>query len=162
MKKNNFQHLNDLRDKGFSIVEMVLYAGLLTLFLVVLSNLFLTSLDVKTASEGDSYTGQDARFIVSRLTYDLKRTDNIISPALGASAGSLTLSIGGVSYTYAFGSDNLTLTDATGTYNLNSSESTISNVSFQRIGNSDAGSKNSIKVAFSVNGQAYTTTIGTR
>lgn len=146
--------------KGFSIVEMLLYSGLLVLFLAVLSNLFLSSLDIKQSSEGDSYTGQDARYIIARLTYDAKRANSIISPSLGASADSLIFSIDGSSYTYGLASDNLTLTDPSGTLGLNGSETTISDVSFERIGN--AGGKNSVKATFSVNGQAYTTTVGTR
>lgn len=149
-----------MRSRGFSIVEMLLYSGLLTLFLVVLSNLFLTSLDIKIASEGDSYTGQDARFIISRLTYDAKRAESIISPALGASANSLALVIDGVGYTYAPSGTNLEVTDAGGTYNLNGSETEVSDVSFQRIGN--VGGKNSVKVSFKINDKDFTTTVGTR
>ena len=149
-----------LMKRGFSIVEMLLYSGLLTLFLVVLSNLFLTSLDIKIASEGDSYTGQDARFIISRLTYDAKQAESIIAPALGVSANSLALVIDGANYTYAPSGTNLEISDASGTYNLNGSETEVSDVSFQRIGN--ISGKNSIKVTFSVNDQVYTTTVGTR
>ncbi|SRR6266404_1276405 len=146
--------------KGFTIVEMVLYAGLLVLFLAILSNLFLSSLDVKKASEGDSYTGQDTRFIISRLVYDIKRADSITSPVLGASAGSLTLSIANTNYTYASQSGKLVVTDASGTQNLESSETTLTNISFQRLGN--VNGKNTIRVQLSINNESYVTTIGTR
>lgn len=146
--------------KGFSIIEMILYAGLLVLFLGVLSNLFLSSLDIKTESEATSYLGQDARLVLSRLNYDIKRADSIVTPVLGASSSTLILNIGGINYTYNLSGENVVLTNNLGSANLNGSETGVTNINFERVGN--VGGKNSIKISFTMDGKDYSTTVGTR
>ena len=146
--------------KGFSIIEMILYAGLLVLFLGVLSNLFLSSLDIKTESEATSYLGQDARLVLSRLNYDIKRADSITAPALGTSSTSLILNIDGVSYTYALSGEKIVLTNNLGSANLNGSETGVAKINFERIGN--VGGKNSIKMSFTMDGKDYSTTVAIR
>jgi len=155
MRNNFFAKKN-----GFTIIEMILYAGLLVIFLGVLSNLFLSSLDIKTDSEAASYLGQDARLILSKLNYDIKRAESITAPALGATSSSLILNIGGIGYTYSLSSGKVVLADNLGSANLNGSETMVSSLSFERVGNS--GGKNTIKASFTMDGKDYSTTVGIR
>ncbi len=140
-------------NRGFTLVELIIYMGLLVIFLLVLSNIFASILDVRTESESISAVEQDGRFIMARLSYDINRASAVSTPAsLGGSGNSLTMVIGSVNYTYALSGSNLVLTNDLGTNNLNSSESTISSLSFQRLGNS--GGKDTVKIQFTVNSVA--------
>lgn len=164
MIKNNFQ-------RGFTIVEMLLYMGLLSIFLMVLTDLFVNILDVKSGSEATSSVEQDSRYILARLSYDINQATSISQPAsIGGSGAILMMVVGGNTYTYAVNGANLQLTNNLGANNLNSSGSSVSGLSFQRIGNS--GGKDTIKIDFILNSttartggneiRTFTTTIGRR
>ncbi|MEK7498024.1 MAG: hypothetical protein AAB656_03840 [Patescibacteria group bacterium] len=149
-----------LKRNGFTIIEMILYAGLLVIFLGVLSNLFVSALDIKVESEAASFSGQDVRFIFSKLNYDLKRADSIIAPGLGTTSTTLTLSIDGINHTYSLSEGKLVVADGLGSANLNGNQTEISGVFFERIGN--AGGKNTIKINLTLDGKDYSTTVGIR
>lgn len=135
---------------GFTIVELLIFFGLTSIFLTVLTDLFVAIFDVKRESEATSAVEQDGRFILERLIYDISRASAINAPAsLGASADSLSMTIGGVSYTYDVTGGVLNLTNDTGVNRVNSSQTTISNLTFQRIG--DEISNETVRVEFSVN-----------
>ncbi len=156
--------------RGFTLVELLLFMGIFSIFLIVLTDLFSAIINTRIESEATSSVEEDGRFIISRLAYDISRADSITSPALGSGANSLSIVIGGVTYTYQVSSGNFQLTNDLGTNNLNSSETTVSTPIFQRIGNSDG--KDTIKITFTVNSvtqkitgsetQNFQTTIGRR
>lgn len=142
--------MKKILQNGFTLVEMLIYMGLLSIFLVTLTDIFVSVLDIKAESEATSSVEQDGRFIIERLSYDVSRASSVTQPAsIGASGNTLSLVIGGVTYSYSISSNNLQLTNDLGINNLNSSESQIPSVTFQRIGNS--GGKDTIKVTFVVN-----------
>ena len=82
----------------------------------------------------------------------------------------MALTIGGVATTYALNGGNLQLTDGSGTATLNGSETSISALTFQRLGAS--GGKDTVRVSFTVTSKAqaksgasvqtFTTTVGRR
>lgn len=159
------------KTEGFTIVEMLVYMGLLTGFLVVLTQIFLSSLDVQLASERTSSVAQDGRYILSRLEYDVARAQSIDVPvALGGQAGSLQLTIAGIPHTYLVDNGNLTLTNAFGTNAVNSVGSRISGFTVRRLGN--VNGKQSARVSFILTSmtegptgpevRTYETTIGVR
>lgn len=159
------------KNKGFTIVEMLVYMGLLTGFLVVLTQIFLSSLDVQLASERTSSVAQDGRYILSRLEYDVARAQAITVPvALGGQAGSLQLTIAGIPHTYLVDNGNLTLTNALGTNTVNSVGTGISGFTVRRLGN--VNGKQSARVSFILTSttegptgpevRTYQTTIGIR
>mgnify|MGYP001564561190 FL=1 len=122
---------------GFTIVELLLYIGLLSIFLTVLTGIFVSTLDIKLESEATSAVEQDGRFVLNRLMYDFGRADNITSPAaLGQQTNSLVLVIGGTNFTYSSVGQDLVLTDGVGSGNLNSDNSSVTNLTFTRLGNS--------------------------
>lgn len=138
------------QNQGFTLIELLMYIGLLSIFLIVLTEIFVSILDVQLESEATSHVAQDGRYITTRLIYDVNRADTIITPATpGSAAATLVLDIGGSTYTYAVNaSGNLTLTDVTGAAMLNDYDTIISNVLFTRLGNS--GGKNTITANFTV------------
>lgn len=157
--------------KGFTIVELLIYMGLLSIFLLVLTDIFTSILEVRTESEAVSSVEQDGRFLLARFSYDINRASSITTPlAVGDISNNLVMVIAGVSYSYNLNSGNLQITNNLGTDNLNSSESNITNLSFQKLGNT--GGKETIKMQFTVNSntqrnkgyenRTFQTTIGRR
>lgn len=136
------------KQKGFTLVEIILYMALLSIFLIVLTDIFVSILDVRRESEATSAVEQDGRYILNRFMYDIPRASSVTTPAsLGGSGSTLAIVIGGTNYTYSLSGGNLQLNDGT-INNLNSSGTSLSDISFQRIGNS--GGKDTIKIQFTL------------
>jgi len=130
-------------DSGFTIVELIIYMGLLTIFLVYLHGIFFSVLEQQLRSQSVSFLQQDQQFILSRLRYDVSRAANIITPStLGQSSTSLQLQIGGSTHTYTVQNGDLILTNATGSAALNSYGTSVSAMTFKRVGN--VGGKKSV------------------
>lgn len=158
-------------EKGSTLIEMLLYMGLLSILLVILTDIFISILDVRLESESTSQVEQDGRFILSRLSYDLNRAEAISSPAnLGDTANSLLLTVGGVTYNYTLSGGNLQLNNGSTADNLNGSETNLSNITFQKLGNS--GGKETVDIQFTINSvtqraqgsesRTFQTTVGRR
>lgn len=132
------------RNRGFTLVELVVYMGLLTIILAILSQIFGSLTDIQLESESNSTLNQDEAFIVSRLGYDIRRASSISTPASNGT-GSVTLSlvISGTTYVYSLSNGNLMLNDGTNSWRLNSYNTTVSGLDFDRIGN--AGGKSTIR-----------------
>lgn len=156
---------------GFTLVELLLYMGLLAMFLVVLSQLFISIMDIALSSSATSNLAQDSRFLLARFSYDITRAQAITIPAgMGQTSSSLRLLIGGVQYDYSLNGTNLQLVTGANTDNLNGSDTQISNLSFTKIGNPPG--KPTVKITFTIAShaqvskgleiQTFTTTIGTR
>jgi type II secretory pathway component PulJ len=137
------------KKQGFTLVEFLLYLGLLSIFLVILADIFVSIIEVRLASESISSVEQDERFITARLIYDINRAASVTAPASpGDVSSTLALVINGISHTYQLNGGNLELTNNLGADQLNSGEAQISNLSFKRVGN--AGGKPTIQLQFTV------------
>ena len=156
-----------LTQTGFTFIEVLLYMVLMTIFLGVLTNIFVSTLDQKKETEATSAVEQDGRFILSRFIYDFNRADAVITPlTLGEITNNLVLTSTGITLQYLLNVDNLTL----GSDNLNSSESKISGLTFKKLGN--IGGKPTVQITFTVTSQTdrskgpeirnYQTTLGIR
>lgn len=139
--------------KGFTIVELIVFMGLFSILIVVLTQILSSALSLQLESESKSNVEQDGRYILERMMYDINRTQGyninsagtvtppVITPAIvtpaanGASATSLKLNVGGNSYLYSLdGSNNLTLSVNGGTADmLNGFDTSITNLTFTRI-----------------------------
>lgn len=113
--------------KGFTLIELLIYMGLVAIFLGILTNLFISVLDLKNESLATSAVESDGRFILQRLIYDTGQegTDSIIAD-------------------YSLVGDKLVRDGS----NLNSSETSISNFETTPLGN--LGGKQSLQVKFTV------------
>lgn len=166
MKKKFFSNKN-----GFTLIELVLFMGLFSIILGILVNLFSVIVDAQMEVQSTSAVESDSKFITTRLMHDIQRAESILTPAtLGAQTATLNLSISGTDFQYALSNGNLELTEGTDVDNLNSAETNVTSISFQRLGN--IGGKNAVKVSFSISGRnpsaagsemkIVTTTIGLR
>jgi prepilin-type N-terminal cleavage/methylation domain-containing protein len=121
---------------GVTLIEMLVVMGLLSILLVVVATIFTSAADVQQQSDSYSATIENGRFIMSRLNYDIARASSITTPSsLGSSSPSLSLIIGGTTFSYALSGNDFQLTDGSGADNLNSNDVIVSNPSFQELGN---------------------------
>ena len=135
--------------QGFTIVELLVYVGILVVFIYMLTNMFTAVIDMQLESESTSAVVQDSRYILSRFNYDIKRASSITTPStLGSQSSTLVLRIGSSDYTYDLVNGNLVLTGASGTGVLNSTGTHVSGVSFRRYGN--VNGKHSVRIAFTL------------
>lgn len=161
-----------IKSLGFTIVETVIYMGLLSILLIVLTELFLSVLDVQSESEATSAIQQDGRYLLSKLNYDLTQASAVSTPTLGATAPSLVTTINGQTYSYQLSGPNLVLSiNGAAANQLNSYLSSVSGLSFTRLGNG-IGKEDTIRVNFDLTSAAsrpngpqttnFLTTVGLR
>lgn len=145
MKKKEFKNKN----KGFTLIELMLFMAMFSVILIVLSSLFSAIVEKQLETESVSAVENDSKFITSRLLYDISRADSITTPAtLGSQSATLSIIINGVTFTYAIANGNLELTQGVQTNNINSVGTTISGLNFTRLGNSSG--KHSIQVTYTI------------
>src|SRR3989344_4943759 len=136
----NFQFsIFNLRNsqKGVTIVELLLYMSILAVLLTILTSIFVSALDVASESQSASSVEQDGNYILSRLNYDIHSAQGINIPSVnGSSSASLRIVIDGINKTYSVDeSNNIILSDNSGTNNLNGYGTNISSFSITRLGN---------------------------
>ena len=159
------------KNSGFTLIEMLLYTGLLSIFLLILTQVFTSSLDAQLESQATSSAEQDARFIFARFAYDIENADSLVLPASpGESSPTLTLTRSGQTFSYSLQNNNLVLTDSTGPNVLNSYASNVTNLNFVRLGN--VNGKNNIQVSYTIESKtarvggietrSFEATLGTR
>jgi len=116
------------KQRGFSLVELLIYFGLLAILLAIMTGIFGGITDVQLSSEATGAVEEDSRYIYTRLAYDIGRATSVVS----VSTNELILLIDNAATTYRIFNNNLVL----GADPLNSVGTQISNLSFQRLGNS--------------------------
>lgn len=109
--------------KGVTIVELIIYIGLLSIFMLVLVDVFVTILNAKLESESTSTLNQDARYIYSKMVYDVVNASSFTVP------NSTTLVVG--ANTYSLSGGNLTLNSI----KLNGLDTKIDSINFTKLGN---------------------------
>lgn len=135
--------------RGFTLVEILLYLALLSIFLLVSTDFFVTTAAFTVESQQKNFVDLDSRLIFSRLRYDLLRASAVAIPSqITPTSTSLTLVIGGQSFSYSLVGDSLTLQEPTGNFALHSNQTKVTSLTFQRIGNS--GGLPTVKFTFTV------------
>ena len=158
-------------NKGFTLVELLIYMGLLTVMVLIFTEIFISITDTLLGSQNTSNVADDGRYIYSRFIYDVNRADSIASPsAFGSSSASMTLVINGVSNTYSATDGSLMVTNPSGSYKLNGHGSTVTDLLFTKVGTASA--KDTVRMNFTINGlinsrgivdsQVFQTTAGLR
>ena len=162
--------------KSFTIIELIIFMGVLSILLFVLTDVFISSLDVKSQSQSQAGLQQDGRYILAKLIYDINRGSAISDPAIGIESNSLTIVINGENQTYSLINGILRLTNNLGNFNLNSFQTQVSDLKFLHLGNpvtvERPNPKDNIRISFSLtsnkiinSGQevvSYQTTAGLR
>lgn len=156
---------------GVTIVELLIYLGLMSIFIVILMGIFTAALKTKLVTESTSGISQDSRYILSKLSYDINNADSITSPGLGSTSATLQTVASGSASTYGLNSGNLVKTVGGVSTNLNGIDTQLDSISFKNIGN--PGGKATIQIVYTVRSriiiqgggteaQTVNTTVGTR
>lgn len=136
--------------KGFTLVELVLFMGLMLLLIGITTSVFTTAVNIQLESVSASSVQQDERYLVAKLKYDIERASAIILPATkGVAETTIQLSIGGLTNTYSVSDGNLQVTASGITNNLNGYDITVSDFSVTRIGNT-GGVEDTLTVSFTL------------
>jgi hypothetical protein len=136
-------------NSGTTVVELILYIGLLSIFILLLFNLFSSLLSSQTRSVAVSLIQTNGNFILTKLTHDINQADSIVSPAtLDTPVTTMTLKNGTNNVTYSVVDKRLVLSDATGNHNLNDVDTTFSNFIVRRLGNT--GGKQGLEISFTI------------
>jgi hypothetical protein len=118
---------------------------LLTGFLLVLMDIFTTTLAYKLQSESTSALNQDSRYILSKLNYEIYNADSVTTPgSLGTQTNSLQIVRSGVISTYAISNGDLVLTQGGTSMKLNGGDTSIDTATFRRLGN--VGGKPTVQI----------------
>lgn len=135
--------------KGYTLIELLIFMGMFSILIVVFTEILGSVLDVRRESESVSAVEQDGSFLLNRLSYDISRATSINSPNLvGTTDTVLDLTIDGVNYVYALNGSDLELTTGGSSYQINGVNTTVSNLSFTRIGNDDG--KDTIQLSYTL------------
>lgn len=149
--KNNIK-----KNRGFTLVEMLVGGGIMTVLLMILTQVFLQTLEMRLAAEAESAVTQDVRYIFSRLSYDMSRADAVTVPGnWGENGSSLTLDVGGEDYIYTLDQGNLTLSNDSGGSQINSVTVVVDSVMFTKLGEIDG--KDSVQMSLEVSSVAQRT-----
>ncbi len=125
-------------NKGVTIVELLIYLGLSTIMLVVLSELFVSILDESVKTQNYSAVQTDGRYVLGRLKTTLNNADAVLTPSsLGESTDELELTVGGATHRYHTMNNKLYLSDGTGDYLVSHLDTRITDALFTRTGNAD-------------------------
>jgi type II secretory pathway pseudopilin PulG len=168
---SNFKYKISKLASGFTVVELLLYMGLLAIFLTIISQIFVASIDTQLEAEAESSIQQDSKFILARMQYDLQNASSISEPPVsGSSSGMLQFVSGGLTKSYQLNGTTLEFSDGSGTYQLNSVTTRITDLSFTRRG--VPGGKPYVTAVFTVTSvttrnsgpetQTFQTTLGIR
>jgi type II secretory pathway pseudopilin PulG len=137
--------------RGTTLIELVIYMGLLSILLLILTQTFTTIIQTRLDTESTSSVQQDGNYLISRFMYDISRAQAISTPSTFGTGSSLVINIGGTNYTYTLSNGKLQLTNSNGTNDLNSYDTTVSNLQFTRIGNGiTPQTSDTIKVNFTL------------
>jgi type II secretory pathway pseudopilin PulG len=140
------------RQAGFTLTELLLYMGLLIILITILSQVFVSILDVQLESKSTSSVELDGKYIITKLIHDMQSmqtnppvSDSIVTPSTpGEITNTLNFKVNSINYIYSLNSGNLELNSN----NLNSVDTTVSALQFTRIG---AGTnKDTIRVNFTL------------
>ncbi|MBI4097708.1 MAG: type II secretion system protein [Candidatus Levybacteria bacterium] len=148
--------MKNLKQRGFTLVELLLYMGFFSIILVVTLQMFGSVFDAQIESQATSSVATDGRFILSRFNYDMARAQSISDPTLqGIPNAALAIVIEGTTFTYSLDSGDLLLTDSSNSTidQLNSEATSVSDLSFIRLAGGENG-KDVIQLSFTLTSEA--------
>lgn len=173
IKLLNFKVKTIKSQNGFSLIELLLYMAILSILIVALFQLLTAIFDVQLESQSTSSVSSDARYIFSRLEYDISNAESISAPAVGNQEQSFTYSDGISIYTYSLVNGDLMITASpSGEQDqINSYITSVTDVSFLRLSD-NLNEVDTITVSFTLesdilrhggmDSETFRTTIGTR
>lgn len=112
---------------GTTVIELLVYLALLAVFLTVLLDVFVTTLNFKLQSESTSALNQDTRYIFEKIAYDIYNSDTFTVPA----PTELDFTLGGVASQYTVSDGNLLRNSD----KLNGLDTKVQSITFTKVDN---------------------------
>lgn len=160
------------KHKAFTIIEFLMYIGILSIILMVFIELFVSLSQLRLESRSTSNIQQDSSYLINKLIYDVHQAGSVSLPLHPPEeSNTLNMVINGTSYSYATDSaKNLIMSDGSSNYQLNGYDTEVPSILFTRLGQDDI--HDVIKINFTVTSkvknpggyesQDYETVIGLR
>lgn len=121
--------------KGFTLAELVIYMGILSILLVLFINMFGLLMDRQLETQSESGLQQDSQYLLLKIGYEFGRAKSVQFPTqLGTPSATLQLEIDSVATSYYLNAGNFFASHSGSIFQLNSPETSISNLSFRRLG----------------------------
>ena len=138
-RKHQIKKKSTLR--AFTLVEILIYMALFAGFLLILSALFISILDSQLDASTSSHLDQDSWYLMNRLQYDIYRAENISLPTNnGEQTNTLNLETASSSISYSLNNNQLSVTENSQSYVLNSPDIIVNNLNFKKLGNENGNS----------------------
>ena len=117
------------REKGYSLIEVLIYSSILALFLLLVVQVFIAVKNVNAHSTAFVGMQRNLRQIVADMNQTLKMASSVTTPLPGQTSNNLSLDGGDIVYQV---NDGVLQKTASGqTWDLTTEEVAISNLSFE-------------------------------
>lgn len=117
---------NTKKQFGFTLVELLVYFGLFSILLVVMTSVFISMLEQRTEDTAQSFLQQESQYLLTKLKSLVYEADTIVLPAdPGDSGTSLSFQAQGVTKTLFIDSGRLVYQTTTESWYLTSPDVTI-------------------------------------
>lgn len=137
------------RFRGFTLIEIIIYMGLLAMILLVVVNLMITSSSFSQEENARLEIQQNARFATERIIRDLQSNQAISTPNNSTPTNNLIIASGPQQIAYSLNNNRVIRTDTTSVENTTNNQVKIDFLEFKRIENT--GGKPTIKITMRVN-----------
>jgi type II secretory pathway pseudopilin PulG len=147
MEKNKSKQYN-----GFSLIEVLFYVSMLSVFILVLSTFWGTLQDVQLKGRAMNTVSTEAAFMLNKITQSIRNASSITAPLPGSSANSLTLASTTPTENptiFDLNNGNVRISSGASPYtNLNSPWVTVTNLTFTNL--TGANAKGVIRIQMTV------------
>lgn len=148
MKKNFFLHSR----KAYTLIELLLYTGLLAVILSIVSYFLFTSTSAKVKNRTISETEQQGEAAMTIITQAIRNSASINSPATGTNSATLLINVAdGTKNPTIFSLSSGTIKSQEGanpTVDLTTSKVVVSNLLFENL--SRPSTPGIIKISFTI------------
>lgn len=118
--------------RGFTLVELLVYFGLFSILLVVINSMFITTLEQQIQDLARSSLQQESEFVLAKLKYDIYNADSISVPTqAGDVSGSLEYTTDGVTNVYQLNTTQLEKSTNGEIFDVTSSRVDIDSIQFE-------------------------------
>lgn len=139
--------------KGFTLVEMVLYVALCSLLLLSLSGLTSFLLETRTRSQAINEVNQQGSQVMSLITQTIRNAKSVESPSIGSNSPSLSITtVNPLLNPTVFSLSSTTVVISEGgkpAIALTNSRVSVSSLLFQNVSSTSSPEKN-IRISFTV------------
>lgn len=143
------------KQKGFTLIETLLYLSLSSIMILVIASFWGTLIESRDRSESMSIVNSEGTYLVNSIAQIIRNADSITSPTATNSAGAITMTtfVPAESPTViALSGSNINLTLGAGApVQLNSTRTIINSLVFRNVSNTSTAGSVRIELSLSYN-----------